>query len=243
MPDCGLDLKDTMQEWNKHSCGQLVGGFMQLNCSLWQSKMVHCCLCWKLFASPAPCHNCLWQVKQCNMSPLFCFFLILFCSPSAVFSVSLHASMSATLPAGFWFMNPILLCHYCLQKEALMGQYVASGTVRIASFTLISWIFFWQPVACRSSRLSGTKWNITSVLEILGYFIFSEDHFIGSSLLSHAVLNRVDFERCHIYPHAIQFNLCPWCLTSCTWQALFLSALSSILRLVHGRMKGRRLTT
>lgn len=38
-----------------------------------------------------------------------------FCSCSAVLSLSQHASMSAALPTGSWFMNHILVCHYCLQ--------------------------------------------------------------------------------------------------------------------------------
>lgn len=72
------------------------------------------------------------------------------------FPKSQHASMSATLPTGFWFMNPILVCHYCLQKGALMDQYVESVTMRIASCPQTSWIFLWQPVACSTSALDAT---------------------------------------------------------------------------------------
>lgn len=54
---------------------------------------------------------CLWSHWTCPF---------VFCSHSAVLSMSQHASMSAALPTGSWFMNPILVCHYCLQKGALM---------------------------------------------------------------------------------------------------------------------------
>lgn len=54
---------------------------------------------------------CLWSHCTCPF---------VFCSHSAVFSMSQHASMSATFPTGFWFMNPIWVCHYSLQRGALM---------------------------------------------------------------------------------------------------------------------------
>ncbi len=79
-----------------------------------------------------------------------------FALPLLCVSMSLHASMSAALPTGVWFMNPILVCHYCLQKGALMDQYVESVTRRIASCPQTSWIFFWQPVACSISDLDDT---------------------------------------------------------------------------------------
>lgn len=108
--------------------------------------------------------------------------LFVFCCPSAVFPVFLHVSMSSALPIGLWFMNSILVCHYYLQKGALMDQYVESVTRRIAPHPQISWIFFWQPVACRSSDFDDPRWNIKMLQGlglglVLGYFNLEVHHF------------------------------------------------------------------
>lgn len=90
---------------------------------------------------------CVWSHSECPFA---------FCSPFCCVSLCpLHASVSAAaaLPPGFWFMISILVCHYRLQKGALMGQYVESVTRRIALCPQTSWIFLWQPVACSVADL------------------------------------------------------------------------------------------
>lgn len=132
-------------------------GIMQTHCSICNSQIRDC----KPSAGVTSCCTCCTcQMKTISM-PL-CFFF----SSSSVFSLSLHASMSVALPTGSWFMNPIQVCHYCLQKGALMDQYVESVSRRIASCPQTSWIFFWQPVACSISELM--KWN--DILRCCGKF-------------------------------------------------------------------------
>lgn len=113
------------------------------------------------FYTPHQCYQCKVITLPVLLITVLCIWIhsacpFVFCSPSAVFSMSLHASMSAALPSGFWFMNPILVCRYCLQKGALMDQYVESVTRRIASCPQTSWIFFWQPMPCSISDLDDT---------------------------------------------------------------------------------------
>lgn len=151
-----------------YQCGamQLMLGIMQIYCSPWHLRIPDFIPRTNVTSYYASCatHHCLVHMKSFNMS-------FVFCSASAVFSASLHASMSAALPTGFWFMNPILVCHYRLQKGALMDQYVESVSRRIALCPQISWIFFWQPVACSISDLDDTRWCIKLLQEILGDFI------------------------------------------------------------------------
>lgn len=127
--------------------------------------------------------------------------LFVFCSPSAVFSMSPHASMSAALPTGFWFMNPILVCHYCLQKGALMDQYVESVTRRITSYPQTSWIFFWQPVACSISDLDDTLADV--ILRCDNKFwvsSFCRYQFWGRGPPTRAMLDKKYFCGCHNPP-------------------------------------------
>lgn len=92
-------------------------------------------------------HHCLLHMKSFSVS--LCLLLSLCC----VFNVP--ACINVSLPPYRLLIYEFyrLVCHYCLQKGALMDQYVESVTRRIASCPQTSWIFFWQPVACSISDL------------------------------------------------------------------------------------------
>ena len=124
------------------------------------------------FCTPQPWYKLLLFLYDSSLSSAYEVIQhvpLSFALPLLCCAVSLHASMSAALPTGVWFMNSILVCHYCLQKGALMGQYVDSR--RIASCPQTSWIFFWQPVARSISDLDNTRWCIKIIQEISAYFI------------------------------------------------------------------------
>ncbi len=136
-----------MYVFSQCAATQLMSDIMQIYCSPRHSQILdyiahtNMLLCFQCYLSLSSAYKVIQHVP------------LSFAWASLCFSKSQHASMSATLPAAFWFMNPILVCHYCLQKGALMDQYVESVTERIASCPQTSWIFFWQPVACSISDL------------------------------------------------------------------------------------------
>lgn len=193
--------------WCRRVALQLMWGIMQMYCSLWHSQTPDykphtnvvslCCL---YYTSLSSTYEVIQHVPLSFALPLLCF------------SMSQHASMSAALPTGFWFMNPILVCHYHLQKGALMDQYVESVTRRIVSCPQTSWIFFWQPVACGISdsddileddtlKCYKTVWVILFQREI--HFFGSYKSDVSSGNISVAVITLHALFSIYIWLHTV----------------------------------------
>lgn len=143
---------------------------MQKYCSLWHLKI----------QDYTPHTNAMNYGASSLLITVFCLWshwacLFVFCSHSAVFSMSQHVSMSAALPTGVWFMNPILVCHYWLQKGALMLNLSPGESPHVTNVMSI------LLTTCGQQHLRfrwyKTRWYIKMLHEILGYLIFLPDHF------------------------------------------------------------------
>lgn len=112
---------------------------------------------------------CIWNHLVCPF---------VFCSSFVVFSVSLHVSMSATLPVGLWFMNLFSglsllppegsidgpICPVCHQENCLVS-------INIMNILLTT---------CDRQHLK-FRWYIKMLQEILGYFILLVDYLLRSA--------------------------------------------------------------
>lgn len=101
-----------------------------------------------------------------------------FSPPSAVFSMSLHASSSAALPTGFWFMNPRLLllpqegntdgpiCRVCHQENPFMSTNIMNIFLTTCGPQLLR--LRWCEVIYRDIARNSSPWLFNFVVRCIG---------------------------------------------------------------------------